>query len=444
MPKTDTAPDPNLVQASPTKEFFIYMLTKDIELSRAILDLVDNSVDGARRVRPNENHAGLSVRLEVTKNHFRISDNCGGIDVDLARDYAFKFGRDPKMPKMKHSVGQFGVGMKRALFKIGRHFRIESSTASSRFVISQGVEQWKDDPEWNLTFSELDENTKIPPDDRGTVVEVTQLLPSVSADFQLENFRHRLGKEIQDAHQESIEKGLAITLNKIPLVQNPITLLESDEIRSAFQRLKFRANGGPRVRCKLYAGISESAPDEAGWYVFCNGRLVLGADQTTVTGWGEGRGRIIPHYHNQFARFRGYGFFDCDDAALLPWNTTKTGIDTDSKVFRGVRQHILKVTRPVIDFLNALDAEKDREDGRNPLDRAVNQSKPTGLAKIKKAANFKGPKARAQPPGPPTGRIQYSKPLKEIDEVKRVLKVRALKEVGEGTFDYFRKHECSR
>jgi hypothetical protein len=38
--------DSKHIKASPTKEFFIYMLVKDIPLNRAIIDLVDNSVDG--------------------------------------------------------------------------------------------------------------------------------------------------------------------------------------------------------------------------------------------------------------------------------------------------------------------------------------------------------------------------------------------------------------
>jgi hypothetical protein len=33
------------IDASPTKDFFISMLVKDIELIRAIIDLVDNSLD---------------------------------------------------------------------------------------------------------------------------------------------------------------------------------------------------------------------------------------------------------------------------------------------------------------------------------------------------------------------------------------------------------------
>ena len=36
---------------APTKEFFVEVLGRDIQLVDAIVDLVDNSVDGARQVR---------------------------------------------------------------------------------------------------------------------------------------------------------------------------------------------------------------------------------------------------------------------------------------------------------------------------------------------------------------------------------------------------------
>src|SRR5215216_906231 len=131
------------VNASPTKEFFIFMLTRDIELSRAILDLVDNCVDGAIRERgDNGDFNGLYVRIEATKERFHIADNCGGMSAQVARDYAFRFGRPKEVVSMKHSIGQFGVGMKRALFKLGTHFRVDSTTADSKFLLEVPVEDW--------------------------------------------------------------------------------------------------------------------------------------------------------------------------------------------------------------------------------------------------------------------------------------------------------------
>jgi len=55
--------DPKRIKASPTKAFFIHMLTRDVPLSRAILDLVDNCVDEARRESTGDNYAAFWVRL---------------------------------------------------------------------------------------------------------------------------------------------------------------------------------------------------------------------------------------------------------------------------------------------------------------------------------------------------------------------------------------------
>jgi hypothetical protein len=68
-------PDPKRIEASPEKRFFISMLTKDIELLPAIVDLVDNSVDGARTLRPDGKFTGLHVRITATPDEFRITDN---------------------------------------------------------------------------------------------------------------------------------------------------------------------------------------------------------------------------------------------------------------------------------------------------------------------------------------------------------------------------------
>src|SRR5689334_19115441 len=100
---------PSIIEASPTKDFFISMLVKDIELIPAISDLVDNAVDGAKR-ESQDSFDGYSVRIDLDSQQFRISDNCGGISVEIAQKYAFRFGRPEQMTPTPRSVGQFGVG----------------------------------------------------------------------------------------------------------------------------------------------------------------------------------------------------------------------------------------------------------------------------------------------------------------------------------------------
>ncbi len=435
------------INASPTKGFFIYMLTKDIKLIRSIIDLIDNSCDGARRRNSDEDYEGLWVRLETNGGEFKISDNCGGIPYDLAKNYAFRFGRPRDMPRLDHSVGQFGVGMKRALFKLGERFTVVSKSPDCRFTVEQSVDEWLEEPgeRWQFRFKDVEQyRPKKRVGTFGTTIAVTQLHESVEEDFSSEIFETQLKETIRSAHQLTIQQGLAISLNGVPLTAEMSKLLKSAELKPACKALKFEKDSKAPIAVKIYAGIAESDPNESGWNIFCNGRLVLEADGTLATGWGEGNGRDIPRFHNQFARFRGFVFFDCDDASKLPWNTTKTGVDSDSRIYQSVRQKMIGIMRPVIDFLNRLDAEKDRDDGDLICTTAVEKAEDCELEKISRSARFISPPAtpKKKPTEPRTRRIQYSKPEDEIDAVKRALEVTSLKEVGEKTFDYFYEMEC--
>ena len=429
-----------LIDAYPTKELFIEMLVRDIKLVPAIIDLIDNSVDGARRLRPDGKYDGLSVRIEINADSFVISDNCGGIPEDIARKYAFRFGRPKEMKPTKHSVGQFGIGMKRSLFKLGTEFEVESATSDAHFKVAIDVESWKSNQEWNFVFDFLEKDpNNIPAEKVGTTtIRVNRLNEDYTLGFDHSYFVKQLITEVTGKHRDSLNSGLAITINQIPLTHQPTQLLVSDELKPAYREERL-SNG---VNVKMYSGIAHSSPKEAGWYIFCNGRLILEADKSSITCWGEGDGKVIPNFHNQFARFRGYIYFDSDNAGLLPWNTTKTSVDEDSRIFRHVRPSMLEIMRPVIDFLNKLDSEKKEEEEDNQvLDAAVKAAKTVSIGSIIPTKSFVAPTPKPIKKQPTTGKISFSKPLSEIQLVKEHLGVSTNKEVGEKTFEYFIKWE---
>lgn len=428
-----------IINALPTKEFFIYTLIRDIKLIDAIPDLVDNSIDGARRIRPNNDFSGLWVRIEANNEHFKIADNCGGISVDVARNYAFRFGRPVDMPDTPHSVGQFGVGMKRALFKIGNKFKVESTTENSLFVMEQDMRDWIIKPEWQFEFNSIEENgADIPLEDTGTTITVEELHSNVSSSFELENFQTALVKELESKHLESISQGLSITFNGTPLNIKPLELLQSDSVKPAFAT--FNVPNRPEVSVKIYAGLGPRDPNAAGWYVFCNGRLVLEADKSTTTGWKDD----TPGFHNTYARFRGYVFFDSDVSKLLPWTTTKNGVDADSDVFRSVRLEMIRMMQPVISFLRELDKERvdsAEEADETDLATAVETASEVKLAAVRTNITFTAPKY-VPVSRPKVANILYSKPKEEVDRVMNCLKVNTYKDVGIKTFDYYFKMEC--
>jgi hypothetical protein len=435
----------DIIQASPTKELFIYMLTRDIPLIRAILDLVDNSVDGATRMKPGEDYSKFWVRIECTREHFIISDNCGGIPISIARDYAFRFGRPKDVEATPGSIGKFGVGMKRSFFKLGNTFVVESTTSESTFIVDHDVEKWLENPDdWHFKFKMKEEGlVDVPENKIGTKIMVEGLHGSVSRSFELGTFRKELCDEIETAHAVIMGKGLTISFNGRPLGRRTISLLKSDQLKPAFVEKKYENIGLAPVNVKIYAGISERDIEKGGWYIFCNGRMVLEADQTEVTTWGGSN--LTPKFHPDFAFFRGYVFFDSEDAELLPWTTTKTGIDTDSGLYKSVKLEMISVMRPVLDFLRKLAKERaDVENGdvdKSLLEESIVNANSTSYLDLKYKGVFVPPQFNPLPRGPKTGRIQYNKPIDLIKKAKKILGVTTYTSVGEKTFDYFMKME---
>ena len=434
------------IDASPTKELFVSMLIRDIPLIRAIIDLVDNAVDGALQLRSG-NYNGLSIRIELDSVHFKITDNCGGISVNVARDYAFRFGRPKEADSIPGSVGHFGVGMKRAFFKLGRNFKIESTTKNAHFVIEENVDEWQQKPDWHFQFKALDENlANVPEEKLGTIITVTNLHENISNEFKLENFKTRFHLELETAHAINLDKGLVITLNAIPLKVHPFSLLHSEQLQPAFKEIIYSKRISP-VRVKIFAGIAERDLSRGGWYIFCNGRMLLEAEQTKITGWGEGNGYVIPKYHADFAYFRGYVFFDSDDAGLLPWTTTKTGVDDDASIYKAVRLEMLTLMRPVLDFLRQLAREKSRKEqgeiDESALENALENAESKKYSEIDTPNKFVAPKPTPLPPSSPEVRwIRYSKPETKVKKVQEILNVDTLKAAGEETFEYFFNMEC--
>lgn len=437
QPIEDGQDDPTKIDAAPTKAFFVDIITRDIPLDKSIQDLVDNCVDGAKRLRPNGNFEGLWVQIDFSRDEFSIKDNCGGIPLDVARKYAFKFGRAAGFRATPFSVGQFGVGMKRALFKMGDEFTVSSIEPASRFEVHVDVEDWaEDDTSWDFHLRNLVEAVQ-PADEIGTEIVVRRLTEGVAVQFANKAFEAALRNQIRVTQQHFMRAGLAVTFNGEAIAGMEWQLVNGEGIDPSFTRFEDDLGGEAPLRTRLYAGVGAvSSSAHAGWYVFCNGRCILAANQDSTTGWSEATddGVTAPKYHGQFARFRGYAFLDCEDASILPWNTTKTDLDLDSDAYRRLRGRLIDAMRPVIDFLNLLDSEQDMETADRELSQAIGRAASVPIERLPERAAF-----TYRPPvkrGPALTSISYKKPEAEVAALKLAFKVTSNKDLGLRSFEY--------
>jgi len=292
---------------SPTKRFFVEMLPRDIELDDAILDLVDNSVDGAMRRAIRENtpaeHRYLDMwcQIEMDGEHFRIDDNCGGIP-DTHFDAAFQLGRplidlDDNVP----TIGVYGIGMKRAIFKMGRSGVVESRFHSHRRRVGYPV-GWFENEGWELDVSEIEQDERP----EGVTITVENLLPDVAARFRQEAAVNELRSKLGRHFAYIMLLGFRISLNGVDVSPQNVALksetdgnivpfaysatigeVEVNVSIGIFRRLAKESEIQDETDVEKARSVREhGASQTAGVTVICNDRVVLTADTSAITGWG--------------------------------------------------------------------------------------------------------------------------------------------------------------
>jgi hypothetical protein len=453
------------VDAKPAKRFFVEMLTRDIELQDAVLDLLDNCLDGALRLIGKKKQStdtpykGYFANITFSKNHFSILDNCGGIDETLAKQYAFRLGRpDRERDKDLATVGVYGIGMKRAIFKIGKKTKITSCQPNQAFRVKVTPEWLLDDDDWRLPFSKIKTDSLENP---GTSIEIEDLYPSISKSFD-ETFYDDFCKVLIEQYSFIIQKGFKVIVNGTIIEPKKIGLLIDKEAitKQASSGIapyiyETNANG---VEVSLTVGFYRDLPsheeqedeiegrhskDDAGWTIVCNDRVIVANDKTALTGWGNNG---VPSYHSQFVAISGLVIIKSKDASLLPVTTTKRGIDVNSDIYWSLRERMVEGLKIFTNYTNkwktpSPERAKLQQNSRAVLPQDVTTLIPSNQWKTVRTG-MGGRQFIPSLPIPqisnPSKQIKFSRPLEEIQKVSFYFfedKDAKPTDVGEACFD---------
>jgi hypothetical protein len=370
MPSNETRSPPDsgqqTIYGGPTKRFFVSMLTRDIELNDAILDLIDNCVDGAMRQKKNEltsPHPFKDFRatLKLSEALFEIEDNCGGIPKDYVDD-SFSLGRfninqDGDIP----TIGMYGIGMKRAIFKIGNSASVMSNSTDGFFSVDYSADWLQpNNEEWSLPIRRSERKDR----DNGVSIRIDNVKPEIGRHLQNSSFINTLEDNVSEHFGYLMQRGFAVTINGHELKPKTLSLFnaqhstESDirafDYETTFDEVDIRVTIG------LFRGLAKEAEiDEetnsptdtemAGISIVCNDRVILLSDTTLKTGWGDGS---VPRYHPQFRAIAGLITFSSNNAVKLPISTTKRGLDVGSDVYLIARKAAMEGLKIFTDFTN--------------------------------------------------------------------------------------------
>jgi len=192
------------------------------------------------------------------------------------------------------------------------------------------------------------------------------------------------------------------------------------------------------VSCYIVARIgrpkeTKYLAENAGWFIFCNGRAIAYANKDVLTGWGS----LLPAFQPKHRPFLGLVFFVAEDPEKLPWTTTKSSVNEESLVWQETKRRMADIGRQVITFLDRRYGEGGTEITPAELEKTSGKEVSLFSAVSSSKKVFKVADKMAKPPEETS--IQYKVKISAIDKIKKLLGRRSLSnsDIGRYTFDYF-------
>ena len=336
-------------------------------------------------------------------------------------------------------LGVYGIGLKRAIFKLGNKITVQSNTESGGFHVDIDVKQWAEEDEnlddWTFPLKRTSE--RVPKEQAGTKVHISQLRPEVIGRIEEGTLDTSLRKAISQTYFAFLGRRASVKLNGKLVEARPMPFGESALVEE-YGEDNFECDGvDVRLRATL-APKRMRTQEYAGWYILCNGRTVVAANQTELTGWGV----TTQAFHSKFLGFAGFALFTSDDPAKLPWTTTKRDLNRESLVYQKARNRMGGVAAPVLTFLSKM---YPADPAPSIAERKVVESVVPGdlrqhlTSQGRRSFSARTPKVRKR-----TTQVRYEAEVSEIDRIRKHLHNPDMtaSEVGRLTFDHYLKVEC--
>jgi hypothetical protein len=412
-----------LVDTTPAKKVVVSSLTRDARPDECLFDLIDNSIDAARQDMCKTGKMTLDehglpanydcywIQLDLSTKAIKVADNCGGIDLNHFCEVMLRFGQQSEHP---FGIGAFGVGLNRALFRLGTSSCVITDNGRSVNSVEINHEQYLASGEWAIPAST---RTSSASENCGTTIEILDPPGALARDLARPEWLEKLKTAAARRYFRLLEKGVEIFVNGESL--RPIYPHLREDGQYEIERVRYTEIDG--VSVYLVAGehakhrfrseddfdykVARSLTPEFGWTVVCNDRAILVADRSPRTGWEA-------TWHNEYNGFVGYVWFVSKNSEQLPWNTKKSDVDVNNEVYQVALEGMRRLAT------NWRGYNRRKKPQSTPTD---GDSKPNSPKAGMAASSDKAKSQRTEKPKPrPDPRLDHTKSLavipKDIDE----------------------------
>lgn len=384
----DTGVSPDFLEAA---------LTQDVTTLEALFDLVDNSIDAARDILLKKNvpkgrddlpesYIGYKIHIRIDKNSVRIVDNCSGIDEATLANRALYTA---KPSSHEYGIGQYGIGLKRSLLKMGTNFSLSVDNGKALCKANFNNKNIGGNLDNKVYALEYNSKKRVK-----SLFSVSNLKDEISNDLHDTRWFDNAARQFALRYGIYLIKGLEIILHNI--VNSQFLRVEgiAPELRtdSKFEPQRKRVNiDGVEVIIESgihsdYVFPSESGHDLSknraltdffGIYFSCNDRVIVSATTEKAYGWAA-------KWHSEYNGFVCWVRFVSKDPSKLPWNTSKTALRTDSSLFLKVRDELQPIADHYRSEIKKRYSNKATDPTPNPKPNPKPTEKPTPSPKPKK------------------------------------------------------------
>ena len=316
------------IDGTPKKRLFLSIIS-DYDLKTGLCELIDNAIDlwVSNEKKPK---LKIGVTLNSDRQFIQVRDDAGGVAEDHA-EYLIAPGASGN-DIGQALIGIFGVGGKRAGVALGELVEIRTRHKSEKILQIDLTTEWVESPSWDLDIYE------IPDVDPGTTtVDITKVRQSFDQDDV-----EQMHKHFGETYSWFINEGCEIKLNG-----KSINAVKFDAWAYPTEYLPRQAKfdiepvHGKFLNVTLTGGLildRDAEKENYGVYFYCNNRLIVKELKARDVGYFVPNEAGVPHPDASLARviieFSG-------PAELMPWNSSKSGINFSHPAFASIRRRII-------------------------------------------------------------------------------------------------------
>lgn len=387
MSKATIKREVSSVDGTPIKRVFMSIIS-DYDLRTGLCELIDNAVD---LWTANGQPHGMKIRvmLDSSRQLISVEDNAGGVPGESL--HLLIAPGASHHPAGHDAIGVFGVGSKRAAVALGERVEIRTRHKKKQTFQIDLTPEWLGTDAWNMPVYE------VPDIEPGTTrIDVSHLRQTFDDEDVMAMRRH-----VSETYASFLEHGCEIVVEGIelqPMRFDAWAYPPSFEPRTT--TFKVSPDGKGWISVTVTGGLildRDPVEDNYGVYFYCNDRLIVKELRSWEVGYVTGQAGI-PHPDASLCRVI---VEMSGPPELMPWNSSKSGINYSHPVFKQIRDTLLNLVIYYTTLSRRM--KNDRDEGVYAYNKGTVQSvDPQAIGK-----------SRAVLPTLPEGRRNQADTLKD-------------------------------